>query len=455
MFNTPALWPDHEEWAILGRFYLASGLSEAFNIILPFEFVYLYLVMKHPEWAVIPFLCESITILLMEIPTGVMADQWGRKSSTLAGDSLSALSWGLVPLAVTFTGQKQLWAVSICYIMDGIGQTLVSGAEEAWVVDNLSGLKRLDLVDKYFARILSFASIGGILAGTLALLLLFMFRITLTSLNLLWYISALGQALGVFIVMSVPEHRMEAEVKASQEKKWLDWKLFLKKISHGFRVIFDHPALGFFILSILIITFSRSIMADALEISLLLRGMDVRGLVPLDLFNNFSGLLAPLLGVLIAKKLGTIKSLSLFIILPVILVFLFFFQPGLWPLVSLFFLLHLLSDLWTPVSSTYLHLLMPSNYRATIRSMVSQGSELMNLAGLALFSLLLGRYSEALAMVTPDLTEAFSGGAVTIGEVPRGLFGLPIPDLALTIFTLTGLLALPLLILGKKYEKKG
>lgn len=141
-----ALWPDQEERILLGRFYLASSLSEALNVIFPFQFVYLYLVMERPEWAVIPALMETSTIWLMEIPTGVVADRWGRKISVISGDFLSAISWGFVPLAASLHGTAQLYAVIACFMLEGVGQTLVSGAEDAWVVDNLSSVSREDLL---------------------------------------------------------------------------------------------------------------------------------------------------------------------------------------------------------------------------------------------------------------------------------------------------------------------
>lgn len=64
-----SVWPDSTERSILGRFYLASGVSETLNVIYPFQFVYLYLVLDHPEWAPVPLLLESTAYLLFEIPS--------------------------------------------------------------------------------------------------------------------------------------------------------------------------------------------------------------------------------------------------------------------------------------------------------------------------------------------------------------------------------------------------
>ena len=75
-------------------------------------------------------------------------------------------------------------------------------------------------------------------------------------------------------------------------------------------------------------------------------------------------------------------------------------------------------------------------------------------AGIGLFALLLGEHSEELQAATPDLLEAFSGGAATHVDVPIGLFGLPVTDLAIVLFILAGLAATPLLLLGARRGSK-
>jgi len=63
--------------------------------------------------------------------------------------------------------------------------------------------------------------------------------------------------------------------------------------------------------------------------------------------------------------------------------------------------------------------------------------------------------SEALQAATPDLITAFSGGASTHVDMPSGLFGLPIPDLAILLFLLAGLAAVPFLIAVRATSEGG
>lgn len=441
-------WPEREERALLGGFYIAGSISEALNVILPFEFIYLYLVMERPEWAVIPILAESTAVFLTELPTGVVADRWGRKLSTLSGDLLSAFSWVLIPLAASLKGPAQLLAVSACFMMDGIGQTLVSGAEEAWVVDNLITAKHTDLVDKYFARIRSFGSLGGVVAGSLALVLLFVTKVNRKVLNILWYISAAGQGIGVVISATISECKPDVE-----ELKDLPEGLpFLNRVVEGLRTILHIRPLFSFFLVILIISLAGSITEEAFEISLITRGLDARGLAPLDILQDLFGMIAPLMGIALAERIGTTRSLLCLVLIPSGMVCLFFLHPGLMMVVGLYLFFNIIDDLWDPVADARLHSLIPSSCRATVSSVINQASELVSLIGLGIFTLLLGKHSDALYNSTPDLMEAFSGGAISVVKVPKGLFGLPIPDLALVLFTFFSLTALPFLMFNNKYN---
>jgi len=74
-------------------------------------------------------------MVLFEVPTGVVADVWGRRVSYLLGTvTLSAstfLYWLLWVMNAPF------WPWAIVSILLGLGFTFFSGAVEAWLVDAL------------------------------------------------------------------------------------------------------------------------------------------------------------------------------------------------------------------------------------------------------------------------------------------------------------------------------
>ena len=75
---------------------------------------------------------NSVSMFLFEIPTGAIADGFSRKYSVIMGFLITGFS----VIGVGFT--STFWLVLILFVLAGIGMTLVSGAEESWVIDNLN-----------------------------------------------------------------------------------------------------------------------------------------------------------------------------------------------------------------------------------------------------------------------------------------------------------------------------
>src|ERR687891_73795 len=74
-------------------------------------------------------------MVLFEVPTGVVADTWGRRASYLLGTVTLAASTFLYYLMWQLNAPFVLWA--IVSILIGLGFTFFSGAVEAWLVDAL------------------------------------------------------------------------------------------------------------------------------------------------------------------------------------------------------------------------------------------------------------------------------------------------------------------------------
>ena len=77
----------------------------------------------------------TVGMVIFEIPTGVVADGWGRRVSFLLGTVTLAGSTFLYYLLWQFSAPFLLWAV--VSVLLGLGFTFFSGAVEAWLVDAL------------------------------------------------------------------------------------------------------------------------------------------------------------------------------------------------------------------------------------------------------------------------------------------------------------------------------
>jgi MFS family permease len=73
----------------------------------------------------------SATIILLELPTGGLADAIGRKRVALLAHTLNILSGVVLLLSFSF------WGFLVGMILMGIGRALNSGALDAWYVDSL------------------------------------------------------------------------------------------------------------------------------------------------------------------------------------------------------------------------------------------------------------------------------------------------------------------------------
>ena len=105
-------------------------------------------------------------MVIFEVPTGVVADTWGRRTSYLLGTLTLAAStflyWGLWLTSAAF------WAWAVVSMLLGLGFTFFSGAVEAWLVDAPSPRRvrrELELVFGRGQMVAGAAMLGGSVAG--------------------------------------------------------------------------------------------------------------------------------------------------------------------------------------------------------------------------------------------------------------------------------------------------
>ncbi len=89
-------------------------------------------------------------MVLFEIPTGIVADSWGRRASFLCGTLTLAITTGLYVLLWRFDAGFGWWAVVSALL--GLGFTFFSGATEAWLVDALAATGFTGELEGVFAR---------------------------------------------------------------------------------------------------------------------------------------------------------------------------------------------------------------------------------------------------------------------------------------------------------------
>lgn len=154
-------------------YYFLTG-SRSFSIYIVFTVSAIYYVSQaglNPLQLVLIGTIMECTVLLFEIPTGLVADFFGRKKSLVIGTFIIGAAHLLEGSFPAF------WAIAVGAALWGIGWTFISGAEQAWVADELEN-KELDQVFLKGAQYSSLGSFMGIIASVL-LAVVFTVQITI------------------------------------------------------------------------------------------------------------------------------------------------------------------------------------------------------------------------------------------------------------------------------------
>lgn len=186
------------------RIYSATrfSISFAFGTILPVYVLYFrHYQINLFQIALLAAVFEA-SILLFEIPTGLVADIYGRRISVILSAVVSLISGAIFiffPFLVGFI---------VAEIIGGLGETLRSGALEAWLVDSLKHEGREDKQRYAFAQGTRFKT-GGNLLGLIS-------GGYLASLNmkLVWApFTVLFLSLSVFLILLMKEEYRSENIR--------------------------------------------------------------------------------------------------------------------------------------------------------------------------------------------------------------------------------------------------
>ncbi|MFC6041060.1 MFS transporter [Paenisporosarcina macmurdoensis] len=143
------------------NFYYIVTSSRSFFIQMVFTLNAIYYVTQADLNALQLILIGTImevSVLLFEMPTGLFADHYGRKRSLAIGTFV-------IGFAHVLEGSTpEFWAIAGASALWGIGWTFISGAEQAWIADELDG-KNLEETFLRGSQFSSFARFAAIVAS--------------------------------------------------------------------------------------------------------------------------------------------------------------------------------------------------------------------------------------------------------------------------------------------------
>jgi len=92
----------------------------------------------------------TVGLAVFELPTGMVADTWGRRTSFLLG-AATQLVGNLLYVGCWYL-EAPFWAWAVASVLLGLGFTFFSGSLEAWLVDSLKHTKYEGDLDPIFAK---------------------------------------------------------------------------------------------------------------------------------------------------------------------------------------------------------------------------------------------------------------------------------------------------------------
>lgn len=100
----------------------------------------------------------ELSVVVAEVPTGIVADVYGRRLSVLVGLCVIGVGFGLMGSAPTF------WCIALGSMLWAVGGTFISGAHQAWLADEV-GEDEAAPVYLRGAQVRQLASLAGIPLG--------------------------------------------------------------------------------------------------------------------------------------------------------------------------------------------------------------------------------------------------------------------------------------------------
>jgi MFS family permease len=149
----------------IGKLYVIKT-SKWFNLVMPIVVLFYQDNGLSMQEIFILKSVYSLAIVALELPSGWMADVWGRRKTLILGTILGSAGFMMYSFSYGF------WAFIIAEIILGAGHSFVSGADSAMLYESLKAENQTDKYVKHEGRISSagnFAeAIAGIAAGFLA-----------------------------------------------------------------------------------------------------------------------------------------------------------------------------------------------------------------------------------------------------------------------------------------------
>ena len=187
----------------LSAYLLMTGLRSFlfWTAFITGSIYYIKMVGLNPLQLVLVGTVLELTCFVCEIPTGIIADIYSRKLSVILGFAIIGIGFVIQGAIPSFA------AILVAQIFYGSGWTFISGAEDAWLADEIGkeGLGHAYLRGKQIGLTASFVGIFASVA------------LASLALNIPFLVGGLGLlAVGVWLIWLMPENNFKPAAAAER-----------------------------------------------------------------------------------------------------------------------------------------------------------------------------------------------------------------------------------------------
>jgi len=216
------------------QYYKFSAYGFLKNLRFFDAFFILFLVEKGLSYSEIGILyaVREIFINIMEVPSGIIADTFGRKNSLIASFFAYIISFTIFYLSGSF------WPFLVAFLFYGLGDAFRSGTHKGMIMDYLKMNDWQDHKINYYGHTRSWSQKGSALSSIIAGLIVFYDG----SYQSVFLYSIIPYMLNVILIFSYPK-QLNKPVKASGSVKisniWKTFKGFVRTIGqlHVLKII--------------------------------------------------------------------------------------------------------------------------------------------------------------------------------------------------------------------------
>lgn len=320
---------------VLTLFYFARGLDEPLILV------------------VLTFF--SLGVLVGEIPTGVFADRFGAKQSFLVGSVMAIISYSLLYIAF------DPWVFFLSSFLTGFAATFFSGADEALIYESLKQSKEEHLMDRAMGQIGSATFIVAIVAVIIGAVLAK--DLTEPQFKLLISLSLMFMSVQFVLLLFVKNPPSQGGYTKSMAQQ----------VRAGIQAIRETPQVLWMFINITLVF---------IPVGAIFAKFDQKLLVDAGLPVFWIGIvyaIASMIGFIASRSIGwmttRIDRVTILFVTGMIAVLglagAALFQGYLWVILTVIFLLKLVSAIRYPVYSQLSNDIIPSNVRATTISLLS------------------------------------------------------------------------------------